>query len=81
MLRAAQAKPERGDKKSVPYGTLFFHMKNYLLQLDLAADFLDLLLQSLGILLGQTPPPGGGGPPPRQPSPRPDPHPTPRGPG
>ena len=35
-------------------------MKNYLLQLDLAADFLDLLLQSLGILLGQTLLHGGG---------------------
>ena len=51
-----------GDKKSVPCGTLFFHMKNYLLQLDLAADFLDLLLQSLGILLGQTLLHGGGAP-------------------
>ena len=31
-----------------------------LLQLDLAADFLDLLLQSLGVVLGQTFLHGGG---------------------
>ena len=29
-------------------------MKNYLLQLDLAADFLDLLLQSLGLVLADS---------------------------
>ena len=40
---------------------LFFYvLVRNLLQLDLAADFLDLLLQSLGVVLGQTFLHGGG---------------------
>ena len=46
MLRAAQAKRERDDKKERSLRNALFRMKNNLLQLDLAADFLDLLLQS-----------------------------------
>ena len=57
-----QLGPNRSEatKKERSLRNALFHMKNYLLQLDLAADFLDLLLQSLGILLGQTLLHGGG---------------------